>query len=229
MCFSAPASFVAGGLLTGAGALALSRNVNPSGRAFAAIPLLFGVQQIAEGFLWLALTHDGFESLKSVNMLAFLFFAQVLWPAWVPWSVRCMEHDTLRRKLLLPVVVLGFAVSAYLAGGLLWYFKPEASVVGHHILYQFHHPAFLAKYAGIFYFIPTVFPPFMSSFRRIWILGLLTLVSYVVTKLFFGQFVISVRCYFAAAMSTVVILVFPLNRMSYLSIPDSTKAKSAID
>jgi hypothetical protein len=214
MCFSAPASFVAGGLLTVAGALALRKNEDPAGRAFAAIPLLFGIQQLSEGFLWLALTGDDFASMKTANMFAFLFFAQVLWPAWVPWAVRRMERDSLRRRILLPLMITGFAVSAYLAAGLLWFFRPEAALVGHHIYYEFNHPVHLAKYSGIFYFIPTVLPTFFSSHRRVWILGFLTFISFVVTKLFFGQFVISVWCYFAAAMSLAVLAVFPLRRVA---------------
>jgi len=53
MCFSAEASFIAGGILSIAGIVTLAKTQNPSYRALASIPLLFGLQQIGEGFVWL--------------------------------------------------------------------------------------------------------------------------------------------------------------------------------
>jgi hypothetical protein len=51
MCFSAHVSFIAGGLLTIVGVASILKASHRSQRLFAAIPLLFGVQQIVEGML----------------------------------------------------------------------------------------------------------------------------------------------------------------------------------
>ena len=54
MCFSASASFTAATLLLALGTVALRVARRPAERAHWAIPLLFGVQQIAEGMVWLS-------------------------------------------------------------------------------------------------------------------------------------------------------------------------------
>jgi hypothetical protein len=48
MCFSATASFVSGSVLTIAGAISLSSAKKNNQKLFAAIPLIFGIQQLFE-------------------------------------------------------------------------------------------------------------------------------------------------------------------------------------
>ena len=55
MCFSANASFGAGVVLTIIGVAAIKKVQHPSQILFASIPLLFAVQQISEGILWITL------------------------------------------------------------------------------------------------------------------------------------------------------------------------------
>ena len=57
MCFSASASFGAGIVLTGIGVASIKKSDTRSKSLFASIPLIFGIQQITEGFLWLALSN----------------------------------------------------------------------------------------------------------------------------------------------------------------------------
>jgi hypothetical protein len=65
MCFSASASFIAGGALTAVGVVTLKKTENKKEIPFAAIPLLFGIQQLIEGVIWLTLRHHAPE----LNML----------------------------------------------------------------------------------------------------------------------------------------------------------------
>ena len=58
MCFSAPASFIAGTALTSIGVAALRQTKTGSEIPFAMIPLLFGVQQLIEGVIWLTFSYD---------------------------------------------------------------------------------------------------------------------------------------------------------------------------
>lgn len=53
MCFSATASFAAGAGLLVVGAITLRQARRRAEMPFAAIPLLFGIQQLIEGALWL--------------------------------------------------------------------------------------------------------------------------------------------------------------------------------
>jgi hypothetical protein len=52
MCFSALASFTAAAGLLGIGTVTV-RRAGAARAAYAAIPLLFGIQQLLEGMLWL--------------------------------------------------------------------------------------------------------------------------------------------------------------------------------
>ena len=72
MCFSATASFSAGAVLTGLGAVSLSKASSPREYPFASIPLLFGIQQITEGFVWLSMTHPDYAFLQEGSMWFFL-------------------------------------------------------------------------------------------------------------------------------------------------------------
>ena len=58
MCFSATASFTAGVLLLGAGALTVRSARSPRELPLAAIPRLFSIQQLIEGVVWLTFRYE---------------------------------------------------------------------------------------------------------------------------------------------------------------------------
>lgn len=97
MCFSANASFTAGTVLTVIGAISVRKVRVPSQIFFASIPIIFAIQQFSEGFLWLSLTKPAFAELKVSMTFIFLFFAQIVWPFWVPFAVMKM-NDTGKGK-----------------------------------------------------------------------------------------------------------------------------------
>lgn len=78
MCFSAIASFSAGSVLTVAGVITTQKVTTKGQIAFAAIPFLFGIQQLCEGFVWLSLTHQEYAHWQQAATHAFLFFAHAL-------------------------------------------------------------------------------------------------------------------------------------------------------
>lgn len=83
MCFSATASFVAGGTLSVVGGGTLSRVQHRREVPFVHISLLFGIQQIVEGFVWLGLTYQAPE-LKQTMTYVYSAFSHVLRPMYVP-------------------------------------------------------------------------------------------------------------------------------------------------
>jgi len=93
MCFSANASFGAGIILAVISVASLKKVQYPTHIYFAAIPLIFCIQQIIEGLLWLALTDPVYTSLEKVTTYSFLFFAQVIWPIWIPFAVLSLEKN----------------------------------------------------------------------------------------------------------------------------------------
>jgi len=79
MCYSATASFVAGGGLTVVGLMTLRRTTNRAELPLAAIPLLFGVQQLVEGVIWLSFRYDAV--LYSGHLYCAMLFRLPLDPA----------------------------------------------------------------------------------------------------------------------------------------------------
>ena len=106
MCFSATASFSAGAVLLVIGSLTLRSASRPRELAFAAIPLLFAIQQLIEGVIWLTFRVDA-PLLNSVMTHLYSFFSHVLWPVYVPVAVVLMEPAGWRRRALTAFVAKG--------------------------------------------------------------------------------------------------------------------------
>ena len=216
MCFSATASFVSGSILTVAGAISLSSAKEKKQKLFAAIPLIFGAQQFLEGLLWLVLPDPSNKESIELLTLLFLFFAQVVWPLWVPLSVWVYEEDAKRKNTLLLFLGIGIIVSGYLAYCLI-NFDVAAVMKEHHIQYQLSFIQKIVPISGWLYFVTTVIPPFISTCHRMRILGTIIFLSYVVSKVYFNDYLISVWCFFAAILSVLVILVIrqvPLGKLA---------------
>jgi hypothetical protein len=83
----------------------------------------------------------------------------------------------------------------------------DAEIMHLHISYVQDYPEKLSRFGGVFYVIATVMPPFFSSSRRMWWLGLAILISYVMTTIFYEDYVVSVWCFFASVISMAVLAV----------------------
>lgn len=203
MCFSAEASFVAGTALSVIGIETIRKSQTGSQLFFSSIPLIFGAQQIVEGFLWLSFINLNFISLKVLSTYIFLIFAQILWPTWVPFSILLLENEKKRKKILYFFLLIGLTVSIILAHSLLTG-NITSEIIGHHISYNLDISYSTILVLSPLYFAATVLPAFFSSSKGMWILGFLILTSYIVTKIFFENYVISVWCFFGAVISIVV-------------------------
>ena len=162
MCFSATASFSAGALLLGIGTLTLRSaraTRQPRALLFAAIPMLFAIQQLIEGVIWLTFT-DELPRLNAVMTHAYSFFSHVLWPVVVPLAVVLMEPNRWRRLALIAFVVAGAAVGAYLLYVLMAY--PTVSrPTGQHI--EYISPHFFAAVTMTLYLLSTAIRPMLPS------------------------------------------------------------------
>lgn len=211
MCFSANASFGVSAVLLIGGAISISKSRSWSQIPFASIPLLFAFQQFVEGFVWLSLTDPNYYNLNQNTTMVFLIFAQVVWPFWVPMSIMVLEQKKQQKKILSLFAIFGLMVSFYL-GYCLYEFPVKSLISNHHIRYELNFQFNLIQYSGIFYFLPTVVPPFLSSVKGMLMFGLVIAISYLFTKIFYGEYVISVWCFFAAAMSIIITyIIYRLN------------------
>ncbi len=206
MCFSASASFSAGVVLAVIGIASLKKVQHPRQIMFASIPLIFAVQQIAEGILWVTLPNPAYFSIQQFLTYFFLFFAQVLWPAWVPISILILDKESKRKTIQRVLVGIGLLVSIYLAYFLVKY-NVQAKIVGYHITYKQFYMAPFSILGGLFYIIATIGPAFFSHIKRMWIFGTTILISYLITVIFYEHYVVSVWCFFASIISISIYLI----------------------
>jgi len=215
MCFSATVSFAAGAYLLGIGTLTLKQPRRPRELAFAAIPLLFAVQQLSEGILWLTF-EPAMPWLNDVMTHVYSFMSHVLWPIYVPVAVLLIEPPGPRRRALLALVGIGVAVGAFLLYHLVDY-PVSSRLTGQHIQY-ISPPHFLAM-ASTLYLVSTTLSLMLSTHPKAKVFGALTLLSFAVAYGFYTTWFISVWCFFAALLSTAVYLHFLPRRTLRRSFP----------
>lgn len=198
MCFSASASFIAGGALGAAGTVGVRRTGGFLRRPIAAVPLFFGLQQIVEGVLWLSI---GFPWVQAPATYAFLFFSHVFWPTFLPYAVWREETGPKRKEALAWFVWFGGAVSLYLL-----YFivrGPVAStLMGGGIAYDVPLPND-AVIPGA-YVLAACGSCFVSSHKFIRVFGMALITSLGLAYGFYLHAFASVWCFFAAILSVII-------------------------
>ena len=204
MCFSASASFVAGASLLAIGTMTVNRAGRKSELPFAAIPLLFGLQQVLEGILWLAYRFDT-PLLNTVVTNAYSFFSHVFWPIYVPFAVLALESVPWRRKMLYAFLAVGTAAGLYLLINMVR-FPITSQPVGAHIEYVSAH-----FYVGVVmgsYLAGTCLSMLFSSHKIVIVFGAAALLSFMAVYWIYTLWFISVWCFFAAVLSALIYLQF---------------------
>ena len=200
MCFSATASFVAGASLSAIGVATLRAARHKSEIPFAAIPVLFGVQQITEGVIWLTFRHDA-PVLKQSMTAIYSVFSHVLWPIYVPLAIGYLEHERWRKRTLRAFLAAGVLVGLYL----LYFLVTQpvvADVVNKHIVYV--SPHFYVLPMMLLYLAATCVSCFFSSHRFVNLFGVLAFLSFIAAWAFHARALVSIWCFFAAILSLLV-------------------------
>jgi hypothetical protein len=203
MCFSAGASFTAGAIISAIGIASGRKVQKPSQRFFASIPLIFGVQQIAEGFVWISLQKPGHLLMQYISTYIFLFASDILWPFTIAASCLLMEESPKRRKILRVLLITGIALSLYYAFCLLS-FKVTPEILNCHINYAGDFPPLLVIPAFLVYLTVTVAPLLVSSIKGMYWLGIMLFLGCVVSVVFYIENVTLVWCFFGAIVSVMV-------------------------
>ncbi len=220
MCFSATASFGASAVLGTIGIVSVAKARTPPQRVFGTIPLFFAIQQFMEGMLWLSLKDPDLASWQPFFTYTFLVFAMAVWPLWVPLTIRLLEKDARSKRIMNALVGIGALVAICVTLVLALY--PVQAVapacltcpfsstpaLNEHLHYQFTFPRIPTGLIGAFsmlYILATIITPFISSIRKMKWLGIVFLVSYLFSVIFYNGYVISVWCFLAALLSFVVL------------------------
>lgn len=203
MCFSTTASVGAGVALGILGAVSLKKAKEPSEYALAAMPLLFSIQQFTEGAVWMSLTYTTWEVYRNAATIGFLIIAQALWPLALPFAILRFEQDPGRKKILRFFMGIGVLTACYFLY-CIFTFDVNASIFKDHIFYNLDYPRHLIPFAAALYLAATIGPPLASKNKKVQAMGILILVSYVVTRLYFQPALVSVWCFFGTAIGILV-------------------------
>ncbi len=197
MCFSATASLVAGAALSATGAATLSK-AKKNEIALAGIPLLFGIQQLIDGVVWLSF---GAPLINAIAAHAYAFFAFAWWPLFVPLALILVEPRRARREVMVALAVVGAAVGLFFL-----YFiisgTVTARILNDCVAYSTPHPYTFASLA--FYLLATCAPFFVSSSKLLNLFGCVLLAAFAIAGWFYLETFTSVWCFFAAVLSIIL-------------------------
>jgi uncharacterized protein DUF6629 len=190
---------------------------------FAAIPILFAAQQATEGVVWLTIGGGGTVHRLAVN--AFLSVALVVWPMWLPFSLRLVERDDGRRRALTWLVWFGVVVSVY-AASLLVRWQPTARIAEHSISYDYQsrHETLSHVVYLLAYIVPTIVPFFVSTLALARTMGVTLIASLVVTVAVQRDALTSVWCFFAALMSCLILVIVGREQRWVVGLPTAEPA-----
>jgi hypothetical protein len=187
------------------GAASVARSSSKRSALFAATPLLFAAQQASEGVVWFTMNDAAHATMHHVAVFAFLGFALVVWPLWVPLSVQLIERSETRRRILWLLFAIG-VVAAAGAVVLLTRSRPIAVVTGHSIRYDRagDTKGIVELLILLLYILPAIVPLFVSAAYLTRTIGVLLVIALVATALIERTALASVWCFFAAMLSGLV-------------------------
>jgi len=190
-------------VLTTVGVLTIGKTRSKSEIPFAAIPLIFGVQQAVEGMIWLY--PVGPSVVHSCMTTDFSFISHVFWPVFIPVAVLLIEKVQWRRRALEVFMCVGFVMGLWL----LYLFMTvpmHAVILNHSINYVSSHSYSIAE--QYLYLVAACLCCLFSSHRYVNLFGLLVFFSAVLTSVFWSVTFVSVWCFFSAIVSAVIYLQF---------------------
>lgn len=202
MCFSAPVSFAASGIIGATGIATLKNVKSKKDIPFASVPIIFAAHQFMEGLIWLS--YNGNPVISLANYI-WLFIAISFWPVYFPLGVYLLEDkkNILRRKIILGLLILGVIVSIVAAWSIT--LAPiTATVVCNSLFYGMGLPGFpwiLIRMLQISYVIAGIGCMFFSSHKFIRFFGTMMIVFFLITYIFQYEVYFSVWCFFSAVLS----------------------------
>ena len=202
MCFAPEADALVGGIVIGVGIDALRHVHRPQQILLASLPLLFGLHQLTEAFVWWGLQGHLAESVERVAVWVYLVFAFSALPVLVPVAVGLIERVAARRRVMCGFGVLGVAVASVLTVAMLR--GPiHAMIDGRHVAYTVDAVAHGGQLTAL-YVVATCGALLASSYRDIARIGALNLVAIPVLMWFTISGFVSLWCFWAAVVSIAI-------------------------
>ena len=217
MCMMAEVNFASAAIIGSIGIATLKETKHPREVLMASMPLMFGVHQFIEGFVWLGL--DGDIGTLALNNSAFLFmlYAQALLPFIMPLSVLLIERPGWRRNVIAGIVAVAFGLAAYMTYGVVA-FDTNVYIEQHSIAYRNSATGSLIT-VGL-YIVVTCGALILSSNKVVRWFGLLNLAGLIVVAIVKQYAFSSVWCLYAAIVSVMLYWQFRQGRIRWLRDPD---------
>lgn len=205
MCFSAEASFIVGGTLLIVSVATVRKCINKRDLPIALIPLIFAIQQIIEGLLWVFLINNDAAQIQFWLSNIYGVFIGIIWPLFAPFAVYCSETNYKRRKIIASIGIAGIGLAIYTAIGLIK--QPIiAEIINHSINYK--HDVAGYQLVIVLYLLATCVPFIFSSYRHLYIAGIIITLGFFVAYFTFLETFASVWCFFAAIASALIYFYF---------------------
>lgn len=196
------ADLVAGAVLLPIGVLSLRHVRAPREVPLASLPLLLGVHQLVEALVWAGVDGSVSPDLAHVAALVYVAIALPLLPTLFPIAVWLIETPS-RRRWVLPFLLIGLVVSAYM-GLRLWQNGLDVAVHDYGLEYRVGL-GFNELWSGA-YIVATMGACLVSSHRTIVAFGVLNLIGLTVVGLVYAQAFASLWCIYAALVSVLILV-----------------------
>ena len=205
MCFSATANFIGSGVLAGLGVATLVKVKHRREWMFAALPTLFAVHQLTEGFVWLGL--DGKLSPAVTHELgaAFMLYAQGILPLLIPLSIMLFEPDNASRLRMRSFVWFGGLTTLYILWALAA-FPTEVGVRGNSVTYL--NQATNNIWVALAYVVATCGSLLFSRLRPMVLFGAANLTILLMVMAAKRYAFTSLWCAYAAIASAMILVYF---------------------
>jgi len=206
-------NFTLSGAIMLVGILTLMKVSEPREVVFATLPLLFGLHEFSQGFVWLG--TEGLISPRALDMaeMFYLFIAKGFLEFWVPLAIWLIEPAGWRKNLAGVLTVLGGLLAAYA----LWVLSTgPAEVYVHQHALVYHTPKLNSLGLALGYILTTVGALVISSSITIALFGWLNFAGLLIVWLFKPYAFTSLWCLYAAAVSTLLYFYFVERRIRFL-------------
>jgi hypothetical protein len=204
VCFSPEGDLVGGIVVTAIGVDAARHLRHRNDHlALAALPLLLGVHEIDEAFVWWGLQGVVPHGLGRAAMWIYLIVAFVVLPIFVPLVIMLLEPTARRRLRIMPFLAIGAVVSAVLLETMLRN-GPSVTLGAYHLAYS------IGLQHGVvvigLYIVATCGSLLASGFRHIVVFGLANLVAVSILARLSADGFASLWCFYAAVACGAIML-----------------------
>jgi len=204
VCFSPVGDLVGGALVVAIG-LDACRHVKGRSEnlAIATLPLVLGLHQIDEAFVWWGLQGHVSPGVGNIAMWIYLAFALVALPVLVPLLLTIFEPSRVHRVRYVPFTLLGIVVSAVTLNAMLTQ-NPTVRLGTYHLAYSvgLTHGVLII---GL-YIVATCGSLLVSGNRTLQYFGIANLVAVIVLALLCADGFTSLWCFYAALLSGAIAL-----------------------